>query len=72
MRLPWASRLYFWLDTPMITWGVSPALVSLMPCRLICQLPSYFATGVEYDIGGYESQLTFWGYNTSELVRCVT
>jgi hypothetical protein len=21
------------------------------------------------DIGGYESQLTFWGYNTSQIVR---
>jgi hypothetical protein len=29
----------------------------------------YFATGQEYDVGGYESQLTFWGYNTSVLVR---
>jgi len=29
----------------------------------------YFATGQEYDVGGYESELTFWGYNTSVLVR---
>jgi len=29
----------------------------------------YFATPNEYDIGGYESQLTLWGYNTSLLVR---
>jgi len=29
----------------------------------------YFATGNEYDIGGYESQLTFWGYDTAEKIR---
>eukprot|EP00042_Codosiga_hollandica_P023055 m.89246 g.89246 ORF g.89246 m.89246 type:complete len:400 (-) comp51029_c0_seq1:339-1538(-) len=29
----------------------------------------YFATGQEYDVGGYESELTFWGYNTSQIVR---
>lgn len=29
----------------------------------------YFATPNEYDVGGYESQLTFWGRNTSVLVR---
>jgi len=29
----------------------------------------YFATPNEYDIGGYESQLTFWGYNTTLIVR---
>jgi neutral ceramidase len=29
----------------------------------------YFATPREYDIGGYESQLTFWGIGTAEKVR---
>ncbi|EGD78316.1 hypothetical protein PTSG_09383 [Salpingoeca rosetta] len=29
----------------------------------------YFATPDEYDIGGYESQLTFWGIDTSKKVR---
>jgi len=29
----------------------------------------YFATPVEYDIGGYESQLTFWGIGTAEKIR---
>jgi len=29
----------------------------------------YFATPNEYDIGGYESQLTFWGRDTAEKVR---
>lgn len=29
----------------------------------------YFATPDEYDIGGYESQLTFWGIGTSDLVK---
>jgi len=29
----------------------------------------YFATPNEYDIGGYESQLTFWGRETAEKVR---
>jgi len=29
----------------------------------------YFATPNEYDIGGYESQLTFWGVQTAELIR---
>jgi len=29
----------------------------------------YFATPNEYDIGGYESQLTFWGINTSNHIR---
>lgn len=29
----------------------------------------YFATPNEYDIGGYESQLTFWGIDTAERVR---
>ena len=29
----------------------------------------YFCTPDEYDIGGYESQLTFWGINTSKKVR---
>ena len=29
----------------------------------------YFATPNEYDIGGYESQLTFWGIQTAERVR---
>jgi len=29
----------------------------------------YFATPNEYDIGGYESQLTFWGIGTAEKVR---
>lgn len=28
----------------------------------------YFATPNEYDIGGYESQLTFWGINTASMV----
>lgn len=28
----------------------------------------YFATPDEYDIGGYESQLTFWGIDTAALV----
>jgi len=28
----------------------------------------YFATPDEYDVGGYESQLTFWGYNTARSV----
>ena len=29
----------------------------------------YFATPDEYDIGGYESQLTFWGIGTSNEIR---
>lgn len=29
----------------------------------------YFATPDEYDVGGYESELTFWGINTSLVVR---
>merc|ERR1711991_108500 len=29
----------------------------------------YFATPDQYDAGGYESQLTFWGIETSEMVR---
>jgi len=29
----------------------------------------YFATPNEYDIGGYESDLTFWGIKTSGMVR---
>jgi len=29
----------------------------------------YFATPNEYDIGGYESQLTLWGIYTAEMVR---
>jgi len=29
----------------------------------------YFATPDEYDIGGYESQLTFWGIDTAAMVR---
>jgi len=29
----------------------------------------YFATPDEYDIGGYESQLTFWGIGTSAQIR---
>ena len=29
----------------------------------------YFATEREYDIGGYESQLTFWGVHTANKVR---
>eukprot|EP00053_Salpingoeca_punica_P013748 m.124504 g.124504 ORF g.124504 m.124504 type:complete len:479 (-) comp16294_c0_seq1:2080-3516(-) len=29
----------------------------------------YFATPDEYDVGGYESQLTLWGIQTSDLVR---
>jgi len=29
----------------------------------------YFCTPDEYDIGGYESQLTFWGIGTAEKVR---
>jgi len=29
----------------------------------------YFATPNEYDIGGYESQLTLWGVNTAVMVR---
>jgi hypothetical protein len=29
----------------------------------------YFCTPNEYDIGGYESQLTFWGYHTSDMIR---
>jgi len=29
----------------------------------------YFATPDQYDLGGYESQLTFWGINTTALVR---
>jgi len=29
----------------------------------------YFCTPNEYDIGGYESQLTFWGYDTANTVR---
>jgi len=29
----------------------------------------YFATPREYDIGGYESQLTFWGIDTSNMIR---
>jgi len=29
----------------------------------------YFATPNEYDVGGYESQLSFWGRYTAELVR---
>eukprot|EP00163_Fabomonas_tropica_P015439 TRINITY_DN28234_c0_g1_i1.p1 TRINITY_DN28234_c0_g1~~TRINITY_DN28234_c0_g1_i1.p1 ORF type:complete len:506 (+),score=121.43 TRINITY_DN28234_c0_g1_i1:33-1520(+) len=29
----------------------------------------YFATGNEYDIGGYESELTMWGYDTAERIR---
>ena len=29
----------------------------------------YFATPNEYDIGGYESQLTLWGIGTSAAVR---
>jgi hypothetical protein len=29
----------------------------------------YFATPNEYDIGGYESQLTFWGIQTASLIR---
>jgi len=29
----------------------------------------YFATPNEYDIGGYESQMTFWGRDTAEKIR---
>jgi len=29
----------------------------------------YYATPNEYCVGGYESQLTFWGINTAEIVR---
>jgi len=29
----------------------------------------YFATPNEYDIGGYESELTFWGIDTAEMIR---
>lgn len=29
----------------------------------------YFAPPDEYDIGGYESQLTFWGIDTAVKVR---
>uniref|UniRef100_A0A6B2L787 Neutral ceramidase n=1 Tax=Arcella intermedia TaxID=1963864 RepID=A0A6B2L787_9EUKA len=29
----------------------------------------YFATPDEYDIGGYESELTLWGIQTADLVR---
>jgi len=29
----------------------------------------YFATPNEYDVGGYESQLTFWGIGTTDKVR---
>jgi len=29
----------------------------------------YFATPNEYDIGGYESQLTLWGIETAAMVR---
>jgi hypothetical protein len=29
----------------------------------------YFATPDQYDLGGYESQLTFWGINTTAMVR---
>eukprot|EP01100_Stratorugosa_tubuloviscum_P003848 TRINITY_DN1936_c0_g2_i1.p1 TRINITY_DN1936_c0_g2~~TRINITY_DN1936_c0_g2_i1.p1 ORF type:complete len:480 (-),score=253.66 TRINITY_DN1936_c0_g2_i1:80-1519(-) len=29
----------------------------------------YFATPDEYDIGGYESELTFWGIDTADKVR---
>lgn len=29
----------------------------------------YFATPNEYDWGGYESQLTFWGVDTAKMVR---
>lgn len=29
----------------------------------------YFATAEEYDIGGYESDLTLWGIGTAAKVR---
>jgi len=29
----------------------------------------YFATEREYDVGGYESLLTFWGVDTAERIR---
>jgi hypothetical protein len=29
----------------------------------------YFATANEYEVGGYESVLSFWGEGTAELVR---
>ncbi len=29
----------------------------------------YFTTPNEYDYGGYESQLTFWGIGTAQKVR---
>jgi hypothetical protein len=29
----------------------------------------YFATPPEYDLGGYESQLTFWGITTAHQIR---
>eukprot|EP00047_Mylnosiga_fluctuans_P005565 m.241238 g.241238 ORF g.241238 m.241238 type:complete len:464 (+) comp13811_c0_seq1:57-1448(+) len=29
----------------------------------------YFATADEYDIGGYESQLTLWGVGTADMVK---
>jgi len=29
----------------------------------------YFATPNEYDVGGYESELTFWGINTAQKIR---
>lgn len=29
----------------------------------------YFATPDEYDVGGYESLLTFWGRGTSNMIR---
>lgn len=29
----------------------------------------YFATLREYDVGGYESLLTFWGPGTAERIR---
>lgn len=29
----------------------------------------YFCTPNEYDIGGYESQLTLWGINTASMIR---
>jgi hypothetical protein len=29
----------------------------------------YFATPIEYDAGGYESQLTMWGITTAAQIR---
>lgn len=50
-------------------WGLS--LSDLYTCccaRRGVMGQGYFATPDEYDIGGYESQLTFWGIDTAALV----